>query len=55
MVKSNLQQFGITFNQTFTALVKPMAFRVLMAIAAFYDLNIDQMDQKIVSLYELID
>ena len=32
-----------------------MAFRVLFAIAAFYDLDIDQMDVKTAFLYSLID
>lgn len=32
-----------------------MAFRVLFAIAAYYDLDIDQMDVKIAFLYGLID
>ena len=43
------------FDQTFAAVVKPMAFRVLFAIAAYYDLDIDQMDVKIAFLYGLID
>ncbi len=46
VVKGYLQQFGIDFDQTFAAVVKPMAFRVLFAIAAYYDLDIDQMDVK---------
>ncbi len=55
MVKGYLQQFGIDFDQTFASMVKLMAFRVLFAIAAYYDLNIDQMDVKIAFLYSLID
>ena len=55
MVKGYLQQFGVDFDQTFAAVVKPMAFRVLFAIAAFYDLDIDQMDVKTAFLYGLID
>lgn len=55
VVKKYLQQFGIDFDQTFAAVVKPMAFRVLFAIAAFYDLDIDQMDVKKAFLYGLID
>lgn len=34
VVKGYLQQFGVDFDQTFAAVVKPMAFRVLFAIAA---------------------
>ncbi len=55
VVRGYLQQFGIDFDQTFAAVVKPMAFRVLFAIAAYYDLNIDQMDVKTAFLYGMID
>ena len=41
VVKGYLQQFGVDFDQTFAAVVKPMAFRVLFAIAAYFDLDID--------------
>ena len=55
VVKGYLQQFGVDFDQTFTAVVKPMAFRVLFAIAAYFDLDINQMDVKTAFLYGLID
>ncbi len=55
VVKGYLQQFGVDFDQTFAAVVKPMAFRVLFAIAAYFDLDIDQMDVKTAFLYRLID
>lgn len=55
VVKGYLQQFGVDYDQTFAAVVKPMAFRVLFAIAAFFDLDIDQMDVKTAFLYGLID
>ena len=55
VVKGYLQQFGIDFDQTYAAVVKPMAFRVLFAIAAYFDLDIDQMDVKTAFLYGLID
>ena len=55
VVKDYLQQFGVDFNQTFIAVVKPMAFRVLFAIPAFFDLDIDQIDVKTAFLYGLID
>ena len=55
VVKGYLQQFGVDFDQTFAAVVKPMEFRVFFAIAAYYDLDIDQMDVKTAFLYGLID
>lgn len=55
VVKGYLQQFGVDFDQTFAAVVKPMAFRVLFAVAAYFDLDIDQMDVKTAFLYGLID
>lgn len=41
VVKGYLQQYGVDFDQTFAVVVKPMAFRVLFAIAAYYNLDID--------------
>lgn len=55
VVKEYLQQFRVDFDQTFAAVVKPMAFRVLFAIAAFFDLDNDQMDVKTAFLYGFID
>lgn len=55
VVRGYLQQYGVDFDQTYAAVVKPMAFRVLFAIAAYYDLDIDQMDVKTAFLYGLID
>ena len=55
VVKGYLHQFWIEFDQTFASVVKPIAFRVLFAIAAFLDLDIDQMDIKTAFLYGLID
>ncbi len=55
VVKGYLQQFGVGFDQTFAAVVKPMAFRALFAIAAYYSLEIDQMDVKTAFLYCFID
>jgi len=35
-----IQQFGIDYDQTYTGVVKPMAVRVIFALAALYDLEI---------------
>ena len=55
VVKGYLQQYSVDYNQTFAAVVKPMAFRALFAIAAYYDLKIKQMDIKTAFLYRPID
>lgn len=55
IVRGFEQQYGINYNQTFAAVIKPIAFRVLFAIAAFKDLDIDQMDVETAFLYSLID
>lgn len=43
------------FDQTFAAVVKPMAFCILFAIAEFYNLDIDQIDVKTAFLHGIID
>ncbi len=55
VVQGYLQQYRVDFDQTYAAVVKPMAFRVLFAIAAYYDFDIDQMDMKTAFLYGFID
>lgn len=55
VVKGFMQQYGVDFEQTFASVVKPMAFRVLFAIAAFLDLEIEQMDVKTAFLNGDID
>lgn len=53
-MKKYLQQYRVDFNQTFAVVIKPKAFCVFFAIAAFYDQNIEQMDANTTSLYGLI-
>ena len=55
VVKGYLQQYGVDYNQTFTTVVKPMAFRALFAIATYHDLKIEQIDIKTAFLYRPID
>ena len=40
VVKGNLQQYSINYNQTFTVVVKPIAFRTLFIITAYYNFKI---------------
>ncbi len=54
-MRGYLQQFGINLDQTFAAVVKPMAFRVLFVFSAYYDLDIDQMDVRTAFLYRMIN
>ena len=55
VVKGYLQQYGVDYDQTFTAVVKPIAFRALFAITAYYNLKIKQIDIKTAFLYGLIN
>ena len=55
VVKGYLQQYGVDFNQTFASVVKPMAFRLLFALAAHHDLGIEQLDIVTAFLNGLID
>lgn len=55
IVKGYLQQFGVDYDQIFAAVINPMTFKVLFAIVAFLDLEIDQIDIKTAFLYSFID
>lgn len=55
MIHSYLQLFEIDFDLTFAVVLKPMAFRVLFVIEAYYNLDINQRNIKIAFLYRIID
>lgn len=55
MVKDYLQYFKIEFDQLFAIVIKLTTLRVLFAIVAFFNLDIDLMDIKTVFWYCLID
>ncbi len=55
VVKGFRQQYGIDYDQTFASVVKPMAYRVLFALAAHYDMEIDQLDVKTAFLHGDVD
>ena len=44
VVKGFEQWFGIDYNQTYAAVIKPMSYKVLFTLATFYDLHIEQID-----------
>lgn len=51
VVRGFEQVEGSDFNETFAAVVKPMSYKVLFAIAAAMDYEIEQMDVKTAFLY----
>lgn len=55
IVWRQLQEFSIDFDQTFAAIIKPMTFRVLLDITAYYDFDINQLNMKTTFFYRLID
>ena len=46
VVKGFLQKYGIDYTETFANTVKPMAYRLLFALATYLDLEIQQWDIK---------
>ena len=55
VVKGFQQREGIDFHETFAAVIKPMTFRIIFALAAHFDLKIMQVDVKTAFLYDKID
>jgi len=46
------QQYGVDYFETFAAVAKPMSYKILLALAAHYNLEVHQMNVKSVFLYE---
>jgi hypothetical protein len=55
VVRGFEQREGLDYNDTFATVVKPMSYKLLFAIAAANDLEIEQMDVKTAFLYGDID
>jgi hypothetical protein len=55
VVRGFEQQEGLDYYETFASVVKPMSYKLLFAIAAANDLEIEQMDVKTAFLYGDID
>lgn len=55
VVRGFEQRYGIDFNETFAAVVKPMTYKALFAIAARNNWEIEQMDVKTAFLYGTLD
>jgi len=51
VIRGDQQREGIDFNETFATVVKPMSYKLIFAIAAALDWEIDQMDVKTAFLY----
>lgn len=54
-VRGFSQEAGIDYHETFATVVKPMSYKILFAIAAAFNLEIEQMDVKTAFLYGEID
>lgn len=46
IIQGYLQRFNIDFNEIFAVVIKMMIFRVVFAIAAYYNLDINEMHIK---------
>jgi len=55
VVRGFEQREGLDYYETFASVVKPMSYKLLFAIAAANDLEIEQMDVKTAFLYGDID
>jgi len=51
VVKGFEQRFRIDYKETFATVVKSMTYKVIFAIAAFYDYELEQMDVKTAFLH----
>ena len=52
VVRKFEQKYDIDFNETFAAIVKSMTYKILFAMIAFHDWNIEQMNVKTAFFYE---
>ena len=55
VVKSFRQRQGIDYDETFSPVAMLKSVRILLAIAAYYDYKIRQMDVKIIFLYSNLE
>jgi hypothetical protein len=51
VVRGFKQEQGLNYNKTFASVVKPISYKTLFALAAAYDLKLEQIDVKTVFLY----
>ena len=55
IVKEFGQQYGIDYFKTFAAIIKPMSYKILLALIAHYNLEVHQMNVKSAFLYGDLD
>jgi transposase InsO family protein len=55
VIRGDQQREGVDFNETFATVVKPMSYKLIFAIAAALDWEIDQMDVKTAFLYGKVE
>jgi len=51
VAKGYAQREGIDYNEIFSSIVKYFSIQILLTLVAQYDLELDQLDVKIVFLY----
>ena len=54
VVRGDQQKEGIDYTKTFATVVKPMSYKLIFAIVAALDQEIDQIDVKTAFLYRLV-
>src|SRR6266536_1387404 len=55
VIRGDQQREGIDYTETFAIVVKPMSYKLIFAIAAVLDWEIDQMDVKTAFLYREVE
>ena len=55
VVRGFEQQEGVDYNETFASVVKPMSYKLIFALAAALDLELEQMDVQTAFLYGEVD
>jgi len=55
VTKGYAQREGIDYNEVFSPIVKHSSIRILLALIAQYELDLDQLDVKTAFLYDDLD
>ncbi|KAF4337239.1 integrase catalytic core [Fusarium beomiforme] len=49
------QREGINYNESFASVIEPMSYKMIFAIAAAFDLELEQMDIKMAFFYGFVN